>query len=160
MNETNKDLDFLTEVQKRISERSKISSAISPEEVIDLFHDTLEGLTDVKIIETPVFLPFNIEREDELFVARCHAYKLCRGQGLTEEEAIQNLKDEIENYYRVVLRSEKMSKIEEMIKNVFPKDNFQVVGLTAIVQKVNINFTSLVKRTVGTLLSSFYETSS
>lgn len=118
------DLDFLYEVANKISARSRESAPISTDEVFDLFKDTFESMTEVRTIEVPLFMPFIIEREDDLYIARCRVYSICRGIGRTEEEAIQKLKEEIELYNKSSIETEKKMRIEEMVRNIFPKDRF------------------------------------
>lgn len=63
----NEDLDFLHEVGKKFFERSKQDAPIAPADVIGFFKEALEGITTVKTIEIPVFLPVIIEQEEEGF---------------------------------------------------------------------------------------------
>ncbi|KHD84123.1 type II toxin-antitoxin system HicB family antitoxin [Heyndrickxia ginsengihumi] len=125
MKENNKDIDFLHEIAKKISERSKHGFPISPEEVFDLFGETLESMNDKRIIETPIFVPFIIEKtEEEFYTARCNSFRLCKGMGVTEEEAIENLKEQIDSYHKSSIETEKRMRMEEIIKNLFRKDHF------------------------------------
>ncbi|OAS85345.1 MULTISPECIES: hypothetical protein [Metabacillus] len=124
MKEKNKDLDFLHEVAKKISERSKQGSPILPDEVFDLFEVTLETITDVRTIEMPIFMPFVIEKEDDFYTARCHVYRACRGIGFTEEEAIEKLKEDIDLYNKSYIKTEKKMQMEEIMNKIFPKDRF------------------------------------
>lgn len=123
MKEKNKDLDFLHEISRKISDRSKIGTPIMPEEVIDLFGDTLERMTDVRTVEVPIFMPIMIEKEDELYSATCHVFRVCKGLGLTEEEAVEKLKKDIEAYNKAAIKTDKRRKMEAMIENIFPKDS-------------------------------------
>lgn len=118
------DLDFLQEVAKKISDRSKQDSPILPEEVFDLFKDTLDRMTTVQIVEMPIFMPVIIKKEDDRFTARSYGFRICKGIGHTEEEAIQHLKGEINLYNQTCINSEKKLRIEEMVSNIFPKDCF------------------------------------
>ncbi|MGO4890391.1 hypothetical protein ACJ2A9_21805 [Anaerobacillus sp. MEB173] len=117
-------LDFLSEVAKKISERSKGGNSISQDEVHDIFKRTLETVTDVRMIESPVFLPIFIEQEKEregFFIAKCPIYRACGEIGQTEEEAVEKLKKDIDLYNKAIIDTERKMKMEEMIKNVFPK---------------------------------------
>ncbi|MDR7002672.1 hypothetical protein [Neobacillus niacini] len=120
----NKDLDFLQEVSKKVSGRTMEGSPITPDEVFDIFNDTLKKMTDVRTIEVPIFMPIMIEKEDDTYIARSHVYRVCRGIGFSEEKAIQRLKEEIEFYNRTIIESEKKIRMEEVVKNSFPKDCF------------------------------------
>lgn len=122
MRDSNKDLDFLHEVARMISERSKEDSPISPGEVLDLFHDTFEKMTDIRTIEVPIFMPVMIEKKDDLYMARCHVYRLCQGIGRSEEEAIEKLKKEIDLFNKSSMEAEKRMRIEEIVRNLFPKN--------------------------------------
>lgn len=122
MKEKNKDLDFLHEVSRKISDRTKEGSPIMPEEVFDIFGDTLERMTNVRTVEVPIFMPIMIEKEDELYSATCHVYRVCKGLGFTEEEAIEKLKENIDLYNKSTIKSDKRMRMEEMIKNIFPQD--------------------------------------
>ncbi|UOE58289.1 hypothetical protein HPB58_13080 [Priestia filamentosa] len=124
MKEGNKDLDFLQEVAKKISIRSTLGSPIAPDEVFDLFEETLESMNDAQIIETPIFIPFIIEKEDEFYTARCHGYRMCRGVGDTKEEAIEKLKEEIDFYNKSAIKTEQKMILEKIVNNIFPKDRF------------------------------------
>ena len=81
-------------------------------------------MTEVRTIEVPIFMPFKIKKENGSFIASCQVYRICRGIGKTEEEAIQKLKQEIEQYNKTSIESEKKIRMEEMIKNIFPTDRF------------------------------------
>lgn len=116
---SSKDLDFLYEVAKRISVRSKQNSPISQEEIFDLFKETFERMMDVRMVEAPIFMPIVVEKEDDWFVARCPVYRVCKGVGRNEEEAIEKLKGEIELYNKTCLDAEKKMRIEEMVKKIF-----------------------------------------
>ncbi|MED4238952.1 hypothetical protein [Priestia megaterium] len=124
MKEDNKDLDFLQEVAKKISTRSKLGSPILPGEVFDLFEETLEEMNNTQIIETPIFIPFIIEKEDGFYTARCHGYRMCRGVGITEEKAIEKLKEEIDLYNKSCIKTEQKMRLEKIVNNIFPKDRF------------------------------------
>ncbi|QIZ08301.1 hypothetical protein HFZ78_17530 [Priestia megaterium] len=124
MKESQKDLDFLQEVAKKISDRSKQNSPILPEEVFDLFKDTLESMTTVRIVEMPIFMPVLIEKEEEFYTARSYGYNRCKGIGRNEEDAIQNLKEEINLYNRSCINAEKKMHIEDIVNNIFPKGSF------------------------------------
>lgn len=124
MGEYNQDLDFLHEVAKKISERSKEDAPILPDEVFDLFNTTFERMTKVRTIEVPIFMPFTIEKEDDIYIARCHVYRVCQGIGRSEEEAIQNLQKEIELYNKSSIETEKKMRIEEIVRSLFPKNRF------------------------------------
>ena len=117
------ELDFLQEVAKRISERSKRNSSISPEDVFELFKDTLEETTTDSIIEMPIFMPVIIEKEDDFITARSYGYRLCKVIGQNEEEAVMKLKEEIDSYNQSCIKSDKKLKIEEMVSNIFPKNS-------------------------------------
>ncbi|RHW32352.1 hypothetical protein D1B32_11380 [Oceanobacillus profundus] len=122
MKDSQKELDFLQEVAKRISERTKQNSSISPEDVFDLLKDTLEETTTDSIIEMPIFMPVIIEKEDDFFTARSYGYRICKGFGRNEEDAVEKLKEEINAYNQSCINSEKKLKIEEMVNNIFPKN--------------------------------------
>lgn len=124
MKERKKGLEFLQEVAQKISDRSKQDSPILPEEVIDLFKDTLESMTTVRIVEMPIFMPILIEMEDEFYTARSYGYNRCKGLGRSEEEAIQNLKEDINLFNESCINAEKKMQIADIVNNVFPKGSF------------------------------------
>ncbi|MTT31791.1 hypothetical protein GMB86_07165 [Terrilactibacillus sp. BCM23-1] len=122
MNKDSEDLDFLQELAKKISKRSKQASPISIEEVFDLFSDTLNNMTHFRSIEVPIFVPFIIEKEDGIFTARCRSYCNCRGMGYTEEEAIEKLKKDIDLYNKSLIETEKRMRLENIVNRTFGKD--------------------------------------
>ncbi|WP_099363617.1 type II toxin-antitoxin system HicB family antitoxin [Fredinandcohnia onubensis] len=125
MKDDNKNLDLLHIVSKKISERSRQDSPISSEEVLDIFKDTVEKITTVKVIELPIFMPVIITQdEDGFYIASSYGYNRCKGVGRTEEEAVQRFKEEIDLYNNSCINVEKKMKMEEIVKNVFPKENF------------------------------------
>ncbi len=127
MKDSDKNLNLLLEVSKKISERSKQESPISHEEIFDLFKETLEKETSVKTFELPIFMPVIIEQDDESFyTARSYGYGYdrCKGVGRTEEEAIQKFKEEIDRYNKSCINVEKKMRMEEIVKNIFSKSHF------------------------------------
>lgn len=120
-----KNLDFLHEVAKKISDMSKQDMPITKEEVFDLFKQTLERVTTTKIRELPVFIPIIVEiEEDGLYVAKTYGYRTCKGIGRTEDEAIEMFREEIDFFNNSCINSDRKMKIEEIVRNLFPKDRF------------------------------------
>jgi predicted RNase H-like HicB family nuclease len=115
---------FSTGGSKKISDRSKQNSPISPEEVFGLFKDTIENMTTVRIVEMPIFMPVLIEKEDEFYTARSYGYSRCKGMGRSEEDAIQNLKEGINLYNQSCANVDKKMQIEALVNNIFPKGCF------------------------------------
>jgi predicted RNase H-like HicB family nuclease len=125
MKNSNKNLDFLHEVAKKISERSKQDFPISLEEVFDMFKDTLEKVSTVKSIELPIFMPVIIEQDkDGFYIAKSYGYDRCKGVGRTEEEAVQKFKEEIDQYNKSCINVEKKIRMEEIVSGIFPNDCF------------------------------------
>ena len=115
--ERNKDLDFLQEASKRISERTKEGTPLLPEDVLNVFEETFDSLNENRIVESSISIPFIIERENELFTAQTYGYNMCRGVGHSEEEAIATLKKQISDYNRTCFKIERKNKIDDMFYN-------------------------------------------
>ena len=59
----------------------------------------------VKVAEFPVFLEYDLEYKG--FVADCPSLPGCMSQGKTKEEALENIKDAIRGYLKVVRKHER-----------------------------------------------------
>jgi predicted RNase H-like HicB family nuclease len=119
----NQNLNYLHEVARKISELSE-RGTVEKEEVFDVFQQTMDSFVTSRIIETMVFIPVFIEKESDLFIAESVNFSLCKGKGQTEDEAIENLKEQINEYNQISIQTRKRRAVEEMISSLFPKSPF------------------------------------